>query len=82
MRASTPGCWPAKLTGQLREKLETCTQDSFRINSKQSRPYSFFAGFWLALVGFFIVQCLQIIVQEGSFDLSVRLKFQIASLLY
>jgi hypothetical protein len=47
---------------------------------KQIRPNSFFAGFWLALGGFFIEQCLQILVQEGSFDLAVRLGFQIASL--
>jgi hypothetical protein len=41
---------------------------------------AFFAGFWLALVSFLVVQCLQTHLQEGGFVLAGRLKFQVARL--
>jgi len=47
----------------------------------RSVQIAFFTGFWLALVGCLVVQCLQIFGQEGSYALAVRLNFQIASLL-
>ena len=58
----------------------SCTRASIRLNSRQIRPNSFFAGFRLALVGFLVVQCLQIHLQGGGFVLAGCLKFQVARL--
>jgi hypothetical protein len=60
--------------------FQSCSQASIRLNSRQIRPNSFFAGFRLALVGFLVVQCLQIHLQGGGFVLAGCLKFQVARL--
>jgi hypothetical protein len=39
---------------------------------------AFLPDFWPVLVGVLVVQCLQIRMQESSFDQVMRLKFQIA----
>jgi hypothetical protein len=43
-------------------------------------PNCFLPRFWLAWVGFLVVQCLQIHLHEGGFVLAGRLKFQVARL--
>jgi hypothetical protein len=59
--------------------LDFSLASGFRFVSIQNwfAQTAFFTGFWLVLVCFFVVQYLQIRLQECGFDLAMRLKFQV-----